>query len=363
MGSSGSTRRVTVVNDEPNGMITVSFKAVPNVEVSGSVLKRLEGKENVPLSAGNENKVEAREVQTPVGDHEYHVNKNYWMGRIDSLALKQQVQQEVQKAEVGWKRQLNDLEQQNRLLWNAANNKVSADIKKVQNTYINQSKHEPVCLEAESKLEACLNKNKSKPLNCSDEVKQFVSSVNLARQEVFQRKREEKLFITLPRISENGCNNNNDEEDENEHYLTPPDSPYLPVDNNIPDLVEFSHDVRTDKFRNRTESLIDELLNEIYLTLRKKADRCLSNSSDTSSLSTTDLLHKSKPFRKTILTSKAVEELKELLQNFENDVIRMNAVLLQCLKRRDKLITQRSQYFDLITAYLQAISPKRSKLH
>ncbi len=56
-----------------------------------------------------------------------------------------------------------------------------------------------------------------------------------------------------------------------------------------------------------------------------------------------------------------INELKELIQHLGNDVNRMNSMLLHHLRKRDRLSSQRNQYFDIITAALQAISPKRSK--
>ncbi|XP_054163959.1 TBC1 domain family member 30-like [Oppia nitens] len=49
-----------------------------------------------------------------------------------------------------------------------------------------------------------------------------------------------------------------------------------------------------------------------------------------------------------------------MCDNLNENVIRMNTLLLHHLRRRDRLSTQMGQYYDIITAALQAISPKRS---
>lgn len=55
-------------------------------------------------------------------------------------------------------------------------------------------------------------------------------------------------------------------------------------------------------------------------------------------------------------------ELNLLIDTLNQDVKRMNNVLLHHLKRKDRLFCQRDQLCDIITAYIQAISPKRSMI-
>lgn len=56
-----------------------------------------------------------------------------------------------------------------------------------------------------------------------------------------------------------------------------------------------------------------------------------------------------------------IVELRELYERLNNDVNHMNNLLLHHLRKRDRLSSQRTQYYDIITAALQAISPKRSE--
>ncbi|RWS05967.1 hypothetical protein B4U79_16086 [Dinothrombium tinctorium] len=188
MGGSPSTRRVTVVNDELSNVITVS----------SSVVKRLQGaEEDDGKKSEQQSKAEAKTAHlsrvslmsslfrfASTLKMNFDLLQNHIEG-LDSLTVQQQVQREVQRAEKSWKTQISELERQNNQLWDLANKNFESKIKDVENTYISEHKHEPICQEAEKTLDSCYKTNKSKPLNCSAEVKNFVSCVNLVRREVF----------------------------------------------------------------------------------------------------------------------------------------------------------------------------------
>lgn len=60
--------------------------------------------------------------------------------------------------------------------------------------------------------------------------------------------------------------------------------------------------------------------------------------------------------------SKGLEELDALRRNLaEERLVRMTGRLIRQLDTRDQLLVQRQRHYDLITAILQASSPKRSK--
>ncbi|XP_053200324.1 TBC1 domain family member 30-like isoform X1 [Panonychus citri] len=111
--------------------------------------------------------------------------------------------------------------------------------------------------------------------------------------------------------------------------------------------------------KGRTGSLVDQLLNDIHFTLRKTDHRRTSRCSDTSSLSPPDFTYRLPHIRKANLLAKDISELQVLLSTLECDIKRMNSILLHHLKKKDRLHFQRGQLFDIITAALQAISPKR----
>ena len=56
-----------------------------------------------------------------------------------------------------------------------------------------------------------------------------------------------------------------------------------------------------------------------------------------------------------------VPELEALLKTLRSDVHYAGALLVRQLKRRDALISRREKQNDVITAFLQALSEKRSK--
>jgi hypothetical protein len=56
-----------------------------------------------------------------------------------------------------------------------------------------------------------------------------------------------------------------------------------------------------------------------------------------------------------------IPELKTLLATLRSDVHYAGSLLVRELKRRDALISRREKQNDMITAFLQALSAKRSK--
>ena len=56
-----------------------------------------------------------------------------------------------------------------------------------------------------------------------------------------------------------------------------------------------------------------------------------------------------------------IPELEELLASLRSDVHYAGSLLVRELKRRDALISRREKQNDVLTAFLQALSEKRSK--
>jgi hypothetical protein len=54
-------------------------------------------------------------------------------------------------------------------------------------------------------------------------------------------------------------------------------------------------------------------------------------------------------------------ELEQLLLTLRSDIQYVGSLLVRELKRRDALISRRDKQNDVITAFLQALSEKRSK--
>ena len=55
-------------------------------------------------------------------------------------------------------------------------------------------------------------------------------------------------------------------------------------------------------------------------------------------------------------------ELEVMRDHLRDALSRVTALLIQNLTQRDRLLAEREKNYDLITAILQAASPKRSKL-
>ena len=78
---------------------------------------------------------------------------------------------------------MEELQKQNRQLWRTANEKLSANITETEKQVI-KKKCEPICRQNEKQVVDCYHKNKSQPLKCSSEVKNFVQCVQQVRREV-----------------------------------------------------------------------------------------------------------------------------------------------------------------------------------
>ncbi|XP_074596600.1 TBC1 domain family member 30-like isoform X2 [Brevipalpus obovatus] len=153
-------------------------------------------------------------------------------------------------------------------------------------------------------------------------------------------------------------NESNEDEPEDDEFVTPPGSPE--VDHRL--HVNGDSLIDSDIFYRRsstiTGSLVDQLLAEIRFKLSHFDRRC-SRCSDISSFSSPESTYRKPNIRRANLLVKDPNELNLLIDTLNQDVKQMNNVLLHHLKRKDRLFCQRDQLCDIITAYIQAISPKR----
>lgn len=106
---------------------------------------------------------------------------------MDTLALRQQHEAEIRGMERSWKGQINELNRQNKELWKSANEKLAVNLTEIEQKYAKQQKCDPICQESEQKVIECYQENKSQPLKCSQQVKQFINCVHDVRREVFNR--------------------------------------------------------------------------------------------------------------------------------------------------------------------------------
>ncbi|KAM7306853.1 hypothetical protein ISCGN_010509 [Ixodes scapularis] len=120
----------------------------------------------------------------------------------------------------------------------------------------------------------------------------------------------------------------------------------------------------------RAHSIVDDLLDEINDTLNP-ARRCSVDSdvcTDCSLVSVfaddvrgtaTSARGDLRMFSRSQLALKSAAELRRQLFLLADSVQRLNSTLLTLLRQRDRLLTRRGHHYDLITAVLQAVSPKR----
>ncbi|XP_068085870.1 uncharacterized protein [Anabrus simplex] len=119
--------------------------------------------------------------------------------------------------------------------------------------------------------------------------------------------------------------------------------------------------------QRRVSRLVDELLLEIYgpecarrLSSAQESD-CCSTSGTTTSWRTQSIQRAvSEPLQQARLKTKDVSELRTLHTTLRAHVQFVGSLLVRQLKRRDALRARRDKNNDVITALLQALSPKRN---
>uniref|UniRef100_A0A1E1XUT1 Putative head-elevated expression protein n=1 Tax=Amblyomma sculptum TaxID=1581419 RepID=A0A1E1XUT1_AMBSC len=160
MGSSGSTRRVTIVNENSPDVI----------KISDSVVKRLKGEsESISAAAvARQTAASAPYEQRATGD---------------SLQSRKLHRDEVKKVEDVWRERLKEVERQNQELYKLATDKFAGAVTQVEEKYA-QHKCVPVCEEHQQKVMACYEKNQHAPLNCSQLVEAFTKCVHEARKDI-----------------------------------------------------------------------------------------------------------------------------------------------------------------------------------
>ncbi|XP_013785215.2 TBC1 domain family member 30-like isoform X2 [Limulus polyphemus] len=124
--------------------------------------------------------------------------------------------------------------------------------------------------------------------------------------------------------------------------------------------------------RERKSSLVEDLLHEIYGPLSPSDRRSSADSEHFTDGSVTDFTWAINHFMmggekgrrarytRSSLLSKDVQDLKSIVKQLQNQTHHTNNSLVQQLKLRDRLMNRRNRNYDMLTAVLQAISPKRS---
>ncbi|XP_054707842.1 MICOS complex subunit MIC19-like [Uloborus diversus] len=161
MGNTSSNRRVTVVNDDVVGV----------VQVSENVVRRLRGEPEKPPSQKFPEPAKESSVPrtfTPIEPYS------------STLEQRQKYHHEFKKAEMSWQNRINELESQNRLLFETAKDKFAVLLDEIEEKHM-QNSYAPVCPDKHQKVLQCYKENAKLPLNCSREVNEFFDCVEKVR--------------------------------------------------------------------------------------------------------------------------------------------------------------------------------------
>jgi hypothetical protein len=164
MGAAESTRKLTVVNEDMTGVIKVSDQVVKRIKDD------LEAKERGQQRASSE----------PAPDNQR--NQPLFAAPMETLTLRKQHEDQINTLEASWSKRIQALEKQNNQLWKSTTTRLSKDLTTIEEKYTKKRTYEPICPEIEGKVLDCYTANPSKPLNCSQQVKEFVGCVNVAKR-------------------------------------------------------------------------------------------------------------------------------------------------------------------------------------
>jgi len=170
-GSSSTTRRVTVINEDSSGVI----------RLSENVVRKLKGEAEQESPSPRSSSTTTIRPSTP------ERNLANLVGSSDSLTLRQEHESEIARLERSWRIQVRELETINKNLWKVGNEKFATNLTEVEKKYAKQ-KCDPVCQQQQQKIIDCYLANKNCPLNCAPLVREFRDCVADVRREVFNRK-------------------------------------------------------------------------------------------------------------------------------------------------------------------------------
>ncbi|GFT02020.1 uncharacterized protein NPIL_584792 [Nephila pilipes] len=173
MGNAPSNRRVTVVNDDVVGV----------VQVSESVVRRLRGLPDKPSTDSEKNSQE--QIAPPPISDVPRPTPNYLPFAppepySSTLEQRQKYHEEFKKAEKSWNSRIQELETQNRMLYETAKEKFGATLKEVEENHVKNS-YAPVCPDKQQQVVQCYKENAKFPLNCSQAVNELMKCVEKAR--------------------------------------------------------------------------------------------------------------------------------------------------------------------------------------
>ncbi|EEC06775.1 conserved hypothetical protein [Ixodes scapularis] len=157
MGSSGSTRRVTIVNENSPDVI----------KISDSVVKRLKGESEA---------ITASSAPRTTASAPYDTR-----GSGDVMQTRKLYHEELKKVDDAWRERLAEVERQNQELYKLATDKFAGAVNEVEQKYM-KHKCVAICEEQQHKVLECYQKNQHAPLNCSKEKQEKDAMAEAYRQ-------------------------------------------------------------------------------------------------------------------------------------------------------------------------------------
>jgi len=100
---------------------------------------------------------------------------------LETLTLRKRHEEQLDRLETAWNSQRDKLQQHNRQIWMATTKRLNTDISSIETKYTKKHTFDPICPNNEKLVEDCLRSNPGKPLQCSQQVKEFVSCVDEAK--------------------------------------------------------------------------------------------------------------------------------------------------------------------------------------
>lgn len=153
MGGSGSTRRVTVQEDDGPGM----------VKISENVVKRLVGQEGTAVAKQGE----------------------YQPG--DRMDLSRRDGDDLHKIEQYYQEKINSLEERNNQLFEEQKHQFAEAVQEVEKKFL-KTTASPVCEDLQTAVLACYQVNPNQTLLCSPHVKAFNECVQKQRERILTKK-------------------------------------------------------------------------------------------------------------------------------------------------------------------------------
>lgn len=101
---------------------------------------------------------------------------------METLTLRKNHEEQLSRMQESWNKQKNVYEKQNRELWKSTTTRLAHDLTEIEAKYMTRRRYDLICPDKERLVEECYQKNANKALQCSQQVREFVSCVDGAKR-------------------------------------------------------------------------------------------------------------------------------------------------------------------------------------